>query len=400
MTTALALALWTLAAAPAAAALDALDFDQGALLLSETGSYSDGVAGWSAWRLTDGDETLGWCSPSEAPVGGTFVWELDSLWRLDAFVLSNANVQEDSYPGISARSVDLFVSLDGQDWKKAGSFQIGKLARKSFPLPKGTQARQVKLVVTANHGHPEYTEIAELDLLGARVEQTPAASLAGDYATNYGPMRFVQEGEQLWGCYDWGDARTAVWGSLSGRVARVVWFEESEGATRQGTATFAVKKTGDLWGIWYEGGEIQGTWEGPRAGRGEGPTCKPEKKGQLGTLLKAKGRAVLYGIHFAVNADVPLASSATTLEELAGVLKADRSLRVLIEGHTDATNTDAYNLDLSARRAKSVVAWLVKHGVEPGRLTARGFGKARPVADNATAQGRALNRRVEVSVVK
>jgi outer membrane protein OmpA-like peptidoglycan-associated protein len=74
--------------------------------------------------------------------------------------------------------------------------------------------------------------------------------------------------------------------------------------------------------------------------------------------------------------------------------------RVVIEGHTDATASDAYNLDLSTRRARSVVAWLVKGGIPAARLEARGYGRSRPLADNATAQGRALNRRVEVSAVK
>ncbi|HOX45435.1 MAG TPA: OmpA family protein [Myxococcota bacterium] len=400
MNTLLSLALLALAAAPPAAALDALDFDNGAILLSETGSYGDGVGSWSAWRLTDGDEAMGWCSPAEEITGGTFVWELDTTWRLDTFVLSTANVQEDGYPGISARSVDLFVSPDGAAWQKLGGFEIARLTRKAFPLPKGTQARQVKLVVTGNHGHKEYTEIAELDLLGARVGAVATAQLGGDFATNYGPMRFVQDGEALFGCYDWAAVTSAVWGSVSGRIARVVWFEASEGSTREGTATFAVKGSGELWGIWYEGGELKGIWEGPRAPKDEGPTCTPRREGQLGAMLKKKGRAVLYGIHFAVNADVPLPESEPTLVELAGALKADPAVKVLIEGHTDSTNTDAYNLGLSARRAKSVMGWLTKHGVEPKRLQAKGFGKARPVADNATAQGRALNRRVEVSVVK
>lgn len=67
---------------------------------------------------------------------------------------------------------------------------------------------------------------------------------------------------------------------------------------------------------------------------------------------------------------------------------------------TDATNTDAYNLDLSNRRAAAVVKWLTEHGVKATQLSAKGFGKTSPVADNATAQGRALNRRVEVSLAK
>lgn len=109
---------------------------------------------------------------------------------------------------------------------------------------------------------------------------------------------------------------------------------------------------------------------------------------------------VLYGIRFDVNADVPLPESKPALDELAAALKEDAKVKVLIEGHTDSTNTDAYNLDLSQRRAKSVVDWLAKNGIDAGRLEAKGFGKAKPVADNATAQGRALNRRVEVSVRK
>jgi outer membrane protein OmpA-like peptidoglycan-associated protein len=83
---------------------------------------------------------------------------------------------------------------------------------------------------------------------------------------------------------------------------------------------------------------------------------------------------------------------------VAGLLRQDPELRLLVEGHTDATNTDAYNLGLSERRARAVVAALVKRGIDGARLQAKGFGKSRPVADNATAQGRALNRRVEISL--
>jgi outer membrane protein OmpA-like peptidoglycan-associated protein len=109
---------------------------------------------------------------------------------------------------------------------------------------------------------------------------------------------------------------------------------------------------------------------------------------------------VLYGIRFDSDADVPRAESKGAIDEVAALLRRDAALRLLVEGHTDATNTDAYNLDLSERRARSVVGALVKLGVEPDRLRAKGFGRARPVADNATAQGRALNRRVEVSRVE
>jgi len=397
--TTLTLLLVALSAAPKAApkpALDALDFDNGALLLSETGSYGSETSSWSAWRLTDGDAELGWCSPEGKPLGGTFVWDLDGLWQLDTFVVSTEHTEESSYPGVSAKSVELYLAEKPGDFKKVGAFTIGKQQKKAFPL-KGARAKQVKLVVTGNHGNAEYTEIAEIDLLGTRSGAVPTANIAGDYATTYGPMRFVQEGDEVFGCYDWSSAQAVVWGSMTGRIARVTWYEADEENKRDGTATFAVRDDGQLWGVWYENGTLQGLWEGPR---GEAPKCQPKKKGQLSMLLKSKGRAVLYGIHFDVNADLPLPESKGALDELAQALKDDPAVRVLIEGHTDSTNTDAYNLDLSQRRAKSVVDALTKAGIDGGRLEAKGFGRTKPVADNATAQGRALNRRVEVSVLK
>jgi len=377
--------------------LDALDFDNGAILLSDTGSYGSGIGSWSAWHLTDGDEEVGWCSPQGAPAGSTFVWDLDTVWELKSFAVSTRNMQDGDYPGISAKSVELWMG-EGGAWRKAGTFQVGTLERREYPLPAGTRAKQVKIVVAANHGNADYTEIAEVDLFGSRSAPAPPARIAGNFSTNYGPMRFVQEGEEVFGCYDWTD-RAEVWGTVVGRNARVVWYEEGEGGTpREGTATFAVAPDGgSIWGVWYENGSLSGEWAGPRVSEAEGPKCTPRRKGQLEDSLRRKGRAVLYGIRFDSNADVPREESKAAIDELGALLRKESSLRLLVEGHTDATNTDAYNLDLSERRARNVVAALEKLGVEPGRLQARGFGRTRPVADNATAQGRALNRRVEVS---
>ena len=73
------------------------------------------------------------------------------------------------------------------------------------------------------------------------------------------------------------------------------------------------------------------------------------------------------------------------------------TLAAAIAGHTDADGSDSHNQDLSERRAKSVVAWLVAHGIEASRLTPVGRGESEPIADNDTSAGRALNRRVEVA---
>ncbi len=87
-----------------------------------------------------------------------------------------------------------------------------------------------------------------------------------------------------------------------------------------------------------------------------------------------------------------------TLLEVVGVLRAYGERPVRIEGHTDAIASEAYNLELSRLRADAVRDWLVEHGVATERLRTVGHGESRPVADNATAQGRQGNRRVEIVV--
>jgi OmpA-OmpF porin, OOP family len=72
--------------------------------------------------------------------------------------------------------------------------------------------------------------------------------------------------------------------------------------------------------------------------------------------------------------------------------------RVLIEGHTDSVGSEAYNLDLSQRRADAVRDFLLQNGVKAAQLTTRGYGKASPVASNDTTEGRQQNRRVELII--
>ena len=80
------------------------------------------------------------------------------------------------------------------------------------------------------------------------------------------------------------------------------------------------------------------------------------------------------------------------------VLKEEPSINVSCQGHTDSVGTEAYNLGLSDRRANAVRDWLIKCGIPASRLSDQGFGEANPVASNATAEGRAQNRRTELVV--
>ncbi|HYG66893.1 MAG TPA: OmpA family protein, partial [Anaeromyxobacteraceae bacterium] len=88
------------------------------------------------------------------------------------------------------------------------------------------------------------------------------------------------------------------------------------------------------------------------------------------------------------------------LDAIAGILEAHPEIgRIRVEGHTDDVGSAAYNKDLSQRRAESVVSALAARGVPRERLVPVGYGFERPVASNATALGRAKNRRVEFTIV-
>ncbi len=89
---------------------------------------------------------------------------------------------------------------------------------------------------------------------------------------------------------------------------------------------------------------------------------------------------------------------AKILDRLIAFLNENSDKKVELEGHTDSVGTEQYNQGLSERRTASVKDYLTKRGVDAGRISSRGFGETKPIADNKTAEGRAKNRRVEIKV--
>jgi outer membrane protein OmpA-like peptidoglycan-associated protein len=87
------------------------------------------------------------------------------------------------------------------------------------------------------------------------------------------------------------------------------------------------------------------------------------------------------------------------LNSVGKVLSEFEQTVVEVAGHTDSTGSNEYNQSLSERRARSVASYLQSQGVIPGRLITVGMGETRPVSDNSTANGRQLNRRVEITMV-
>ena len=112
------------------------------------------------------------------------------------------------------------------------------------------------------------------------------------------------------------------------------------------------------------------------------------------------GRVMLRGIKFGSDTAYIEPVSAGILELVAQSLKENPEIRVRIEGYTDERASEAHNLELSQERAEAVKRILVGFGIAEDRFETVGHGESDPVATNATPEGRALNRRVELEVIE
>jgi len=124
-----------------------------------------------------------------------------------------------------------------------------------------------------------------------------------------------------------------------------------------------------------------------------------EDAGSMQRILKEKGQLDLYGIRFDANSDKIRPESASLLSELLALLQQNPKLKLEFSGHTDADGDEAANLSLSTKRAEAVLAWLKNRNAPVNNLVARGYGESKPIASNKTAEGKELNRRVEIKVL-
>jgi OmpA-OmpF porin, OOP family len=121
------------------------------------------------------------------------------------------------------------------------------------------------------------------------------------------------------------------------------------------------------------------------------------KAADMADALATKGFINLYGIYFDTDKTEIKPESTAALDEVASLLKIDRSLKLEISGHTDNVGNKDHNAKLSEARAQAVMKALVtKYGIDAKRLTAKGYGDTKPVANNSAEDGRAKNRRVEL----
>ena len=111
--------------------------------------------------------------------------------------------------------------------------------------------------------------------------------------------------------------------------------------------------------------------------------------------LASDGKIVTYAITFDTGKATLKPEADVEINRIKGIMDKDPSLKFEVQGHCDNTGSDAVNDPLSQKRAEAIVARLMELGISADRLTAVGKGSHEPIADNATDEGRAKNRRVE-----
>jgi outer membrane protein OmpA-like peptidoglycan-associated protein len=120
------------------------------------------------------------------------------------------------------------------------------------------------------------------------------------------------------------------------------------------------------------------------------------QNGDVAGALSKSGRVTLSDVHFATGKADISPDSGASLNQVVATLKEHADWNIRVEGYTDNVGSRMDNRKLSQDRAEAVLNWLADHGVDRGRLSAKGYGESHAVAKNTTAEGRAKNRRVQL----
>lgn len=390
---ALSLSLAFGANAQEAAPADLLTTAEGAVLVSASANPAAALA------LLDGAAATLWSNGGpkfQAPF--VFVFELRAPTTVAAAGVANAGPRPGGVAGAAAGEVLFEGSPAGPD---RGFVRLAELtpAESGETLVEVTGAppvRWIRLTVEGSRGQAPWTYLGEAIIRGTQDFASQPDRFTGVFAAGRNAfIELAQSGGTITGCYveQSGKARGEIWGDEVDGVARLS-LRSDKGIL--GSAVLTIDSRGSLAGVRYRD-RSRMAWGGPPAPKGTRTPCSetPAPANPVADAIAEDGRARLYGILFDYDRDSLKPASEPALRQLLAALEGGAGLKLEISGHTDSHGPDDYNLDLSRRRAGAVVAWLVNAGVDPARLIAIGEGERKPVAGNDTADGRALNRRVE-----
>ncbi len=269
---------WNVAAAsgsdPEAEDQNVLLMKNGAVVLSHTGQYDKD---FPVNTMFDGDLRYYWASSPSGSAGKrpqSFVIELQQRYNLNKLVVDNREMDEDQFPGISAREVRFSASTESPQsgWEPVATIEAQQFVRNEVFLSRPVEARWLKVEVLSNHGFG-LTEINELEAYGKPVGQGAVfMNPNGVYQTNYGLLKLEIDGDRVTGCYEMD--KGYVHGTTNGRVFDVEWIEHK--GEERGTALLVLSSSGFLNGLWYQEGVMNGPWFGTKLSDQGSISCDPE----------------------------------------------------------------------------------------------------------------------------
>ncbi len=364
---------------------------------------------FAAVAIDGSDQTLSIGIPRREPLPLQLVIELPAPTTIERFVLPEFN-EFGSAKGRHVKTLRVEGSSTSADDGFAPLLDIvlaeGTQAPQTFAVPQPQKIRWVRLTALDRHtqatADTEPHNFTEIEAYGA---QDAVANGENRFTGRWrirrkglndepglNTIELFQRGQTVHGCQVLGGQMFELNGSVEAGLARLVATQLDGDSRRPMTAV--VTADGQLSGVSFAG-PPRAFYAAPDADAttpcSEAPPANP-----IEDALSSGETAVLYGIHFDVDSDTLRSDARPALDQLLAALNAVPTLAVTIEGHTDSDASEAHNLELSERRAKAVVTWLVDKGVAASRLNAVGKGEAEPIADNGSSSGRALNRRVEV----
>lgn len=310
--------------------------------------------------------------------------------------------------GIDAGVKDLTVEVSATSAKEgfkpifSGSLAKGVNGQR-FDIAKPAAGRWVRANFTSNHGSSEFYSLAEIRAFGDAPAPALVTTASGSYTTVWGTWHVTQAGTTINGCFQpagLSSSPATFAGGMEGNIARIRYIEtDSAGAPRDATAMLLVfARDGQRFFTAAAGSESLSDYSEVKRESAEPATCAGRTADTaMADALTKDGRVAVYGINFDFNSATLRPESTVVLEQVAGLLRGEPALGIVIEGHTDDVGGDAYNMALSGKRANAVRDWLVAAGIDASRLEAVGKGAGSPVATNGNDVGRAQNRRVELA---
>ena len=378
--------------------VDYLTFAQGAVPISIGGPGTEADAPphhHHQIQMIDGDSTpRGFISTSDLEIVTEFVYQLPALTTFDRLAVPNILEVPSAFTTFT-RYVEVHGSSVGPD-QGYGLLASGTLETHrtrglvaELPIVATPAVRWIKLVLQGgiqnlNEDRMNF-EFSEIIGNGIQDPKPFAENFTGAWEERGVFMELVQDGPLVSGCYD---SQGLLDGTLDGNILRASGVDQ--GAART-PSLFILTVLGDgtLTGVRSTNNGPFRLYTGPAVEDVARLDCiQPPAPIGCGSTV--------YGINFDYDSAAIRPESESVLDKLYQGLEGDLSAEILIIGHTSSEGAEQYNLDLSTRRAQSVVDDLVSRGIAQARLRAGGAGQGNPIASNNDEAGRSLNRRVEI----